>query len=58
MATYPLKEVKKRWEYELLTIEQTIGHILQHLEDHQKRLEALERPNDKPPPPQPTRKRR
>ena len=54
-TTYPLKEVKKRWEYELLTVEQTIGHLLQHIEDLQKRVEALEWRDGKPPKPAPQR---
>ena len=42
MASYPLKELLVRWETERFTTEQIIGHILQHMQVHEKRLLKLE----------------
>jgi len=47
MASYPLQELLVRWETERFTTEQIIGHILQHLAEHNKRLLKLEATDSK-----------
>jgi hypothetical protein len=42
MGTYDLWEIIHRWERGLLTPEQAIGQILQHLQSLAERLAALE----------------
>ena len=49
MATYSPQELLKRWEQGILTVEQAIGHILQHLAAQQK--PAQEPKLKKPPKP-------
>ena len=42
-STYPPERLLDLWSRGELTTEQAIGHILQHLLDHDKRLAAYER---------------
>ena len=42
MATYSLIDLLSRWAKGQLTLDQAIGHILQHLIALEKRLRALE----------------
>lgn len=42
MSTYTLEELLKQWINEELTVDQAIGHILQHLitiQQHQQQIE-------------------
>ena len=41
-STHPLKELLEMWEHRKLTVEQVIGHLLQHLAALGQRLTALE----------------
>jgi hypothetical protein len=50
VATYPTKELMKRWETERLTIQQIIGHILQHLLALEEQVKDLRRRLPKSPP--------
>lgn len=47
MATYSAQELLRRWEQGILTVEQAIGHILQHLAGQQKQAQE---PKPKKPP--------
>ena len=38
MATYSLQELLNRWQREDLTVEQTIGQLLQHLLTFEKEI--------------------
>jgi hypothetical protein len=49
VATYSAQELLKRWEQGILTVEQAIGHILQHLAAQHK--QAPEPKLKKPPKP-------
>ena len=55
MASYPLEELLLRWETERFTTEQIIGHILQHLQSHEKRLLKLEATDSKINKPKPSK---
>ena len=43
MSTYSLTDLLSRWAKGQLTLDQVIGHILQHLIALEKRLIALEK---------------
>ncbi len=45
MATYPLKKLLSMWQRGELTVEQAIGHILQHLINLEKRRGRGDRPS-------------
>ena len=55
MASYLIKELLLRWETERFTTEQIIGHILQHLQTHEKRLLKLEATDSKLQKPEPSK---
>ena len=43
MSAYPPKELSHRWEHSQITIEQTIGQLIQHLLGLLQRLADLEK---------------
>jgi len=43
VSTYPTKELMNRWESERLTMQQIIGHILQHLLALEEQVKDLKR---------------
>jgi hypothetical protein len=43
VATYPIKELMKQWETERLTMQQIIGHILQHISALEEQIKDLKR---------------
>lgn len=43
MSTYPISQLLKLWKQGQLTVEQVIGHLLQHIAALEKRLQELER---------------
>ena len=43
MATYTLPEVRHKWSKGELTLEQLIGHLLQHLLAFEPRLSEVEK---------------
>jgi hypothetical protein len=49
MSKYALPELLKRWQREQLTMEQVIGHILQHLVALPQQLAELQKQLPKPP---------
>jgi len=49
VATYSVKELMKQWETERLTMEQIIGHILQHIFTLQKQINDLKQQVPKQP---------
>lgn len=50
MSAYDAKTLLTLWIKGELTTEQTVGHLVQRLLDHEERLRALERQTDPPPP--------
>ncbi len=42
MSKYPLQKVLNLWEQGTLTVQQAIGHMMQHLLALEKRVKALE----------------
>jgi hypothetical protein len=44
LSTYTLAELLRKWQREELTVEQMLGHLLQHLHDIEQRLRQLEKP--------------
>jgi flagellar biosynthesis chaperone FliJ len=48
MSTHPLKTLLALWEHSKVTMEQIIGHILQHLSNHEDRLRSLEKQAGRP----------
>ena len=56
MSTYPIPDLLQRWAKGELTVEQAVGHVLQHLltlaqrlAEMERRLRQLEQPLVKPP---------
>jgi len=43
-STYPLPKLLLLWDHGELTPEQTIGHLLQHIAELEKRVHHLEHP--------------
>ena len=43
MTTYPVKDLMNQWETERLTMEQIIGHILQHISALEEQIKDLQR---------------
>jgi len=43
VSTYPIKELIKPWETEILTMQQIIGYILQHLLALEEQVKDLKR---------------
>ena len=43
MSTYLIYQLLDLWDKGKLTIEQAIGHALQHLQSHLRRVQDLER---------------
>ena len=43
MSTYPLDELFRKWSSDMLSSEQAIGHMLQHLVSLARRQTELER---------------
>jgi len=42
MATHALAKLRQLWQREELTVEQMLGHLLQHLEALEAQLQALQ----------------
>ena len=43
MATHTLVKLRQLWKQEELTVEQMLGHLLQHLEALEEQLQALQK---------------
>jgi len=43
MATHSLIKLRQLWRQEELTVEQMLGHLLQHLEAQAEQIQALQK---------------
>jgi len=43
LSTYPLRKLLELWALGELTVEQLLGHLLQHALAHEQRLSQLEK---------------